>query len=157
MSVARACGRAVVACRGVRAFTLIETMLVVAIVGALASVALPGYAGYVQRSRILEAVARLADAAARMEQYFLDVRTYVAADGSCGIPPPASGSGEAFTLTCTATTSSFVYTARGRADKGMSAFSYAIDETGAKKTVALPANWQRSADCWTIRADGSCA
>jgi hypothetical protein len=38
----------------------------------------------------------------------------------------------------------------------MSAFAYSIDEVGAKATVSVPPTWQRTADCWTIRADGSC-
>ena len=53
-------------------FTLLETMVVVAIVAVLAAVAVPSYAGYVKRSHILEAVARLSDARARMEDYFQD-------------------------------------------------------------------------------------
>lgn len=139
------------------AFTLIETMIVVAIVATLATVAVPGYARYVQRSRILDAVARLADASARMNDRFLDTRTYIDADGNCAIAPPATGTVDAFTLGCTATASTFVYTASGRSDKGMSAFTYAIDETGAKRTISVPPAWSRSADCWTIRADGLCA
>ena len=46
-----------------RGFTLLEMMIVVAIVAMLAAIALPSYAGYVKRSRILEAVTRLSDAA----------------------------------------------------------------------------------------------
>jgi type IV pilus assembly protein PilE len=138
-------------------FTLIEAMIVVAIVATLATIAVPGYAAYVQRGRILEAVARLADASARMQEYFLDERTYLDASGACAIASGTGTSADAFTLTCTATASTFVYTATGRTDKGMSAFVYAIDESGAKKTVSLPAGWSRSGDCWTIRADGLCA
>lgn len=129
----------------------------VAIIATLATIAVPGYAGYVQRGRILEAVARLADASARMQEYLLDERTYLDGAGACGIAPGTSTSSDAFTLTCTATANSFVYAATGRTDKGMDAFAYAIDESGAKKTLSLPAGWSRSADCWTIRADGSCA
>jgi type IV pilus assembly protein PilE len=143
--------------RTAQGFTLIETMIVIAIIAVLAAVAVPGYASYVQRSRVLEAVARLVDAAARMDQHFLDARTYLSLDGSCGVAPPASTRSDAFTLSCTATTSTFLYSANGRADKGMSAFAYTIDETGAKKTIGVPANWLRSADCWTISADGTCA
>jgi prepilin-type N-terminal cleavage/methylation domain-containing protein len=143
--------------RGARAFTLIETMIVVAIVATLATIAVPGYAGYVQRSRILEAAARLSDAAARMQERFQDERTFVDASGACAVTPPASGTSDAFALTCTATGSTFVYTATGRADKGMDAFTYAIDDTGARTTISVPSGWARSADCWTMRADGSCA
>ena len=143
--------------RRLRAFTLIETMTVVAIVATLATIAVPGYADYVKRSRILEAAARLSDAAARMQEHFLDERTFVDATGACAIAPPASAAADAFALTCTATSAAFVYTASGRADKGMSAFSYTIDETGARTTISVPSGWARSADCWTTRADGACA
>jgi len=138
-------------------FTLIEAMIVVAIVALLAAIAVPGYASYVQRSRILEAVSRLADARARMEDYFQDARSYVDASGTCGVAPPGATSGDAFDLSCSATSSTFVYMASGRADHGMASFTYAVDETGAQTTVSLPAGWSRRTDCWTIRADGLCA
>ena len=31
-----------------------------------------------------------------------------------------------------------------------------FDEAGAQATVSVPSGWQRTADCWTLRADGSC-
>ena len=139
-----------------RAFTLIETMIVVAIVATLATIALPSYADYVRRGRLLEAVARLADARTRMEAYFLDERSYVDAGGACGAPP-AGATADAFTLACAATATTFVYSATGRGDKGMASFAYAIDHTGAQSTVTLPPGWVKTADCWTIRADGLCA
>ncbi len=137
-------------------FTLLEIMLVVAIIATLAGIAVPSYADYVRRSRILDAVARLADARARMEEYFLDQRSYVDAAGRCGVPPPAGTAGDAFALACEASTTAYTYTATGLADKGMTAFVYTIDQAGAKTTVSLPAGWSRGTDCWTIRADGLC-
>ncbi|HSU43818.1 MAG TPA: type IV pilin protein [Casimicrobiaceae bacterium] len=142
---------------GSSAFTLIETMVVVAIVAVLAAVALPSYAGYVTRSRILEAVARLSDARARMEDYFQDERTYLDGAGHCGAPPPAMISADAFILSCSATATTYTYTATGTATKAMSGFVFSVDQTGARSTVAVPPGWLRAADCWTIRADGLCA
>ena len=140
-----------------RAFTLIETLIVVAIIATLATLAVPGYAGYVQRSRILEGAARLSDAAARMQEHFLDERTFVDASGNCAIAPPAIAPADAFALACSATATTFVYTATGRGEKGMASFAYAIDETGTRSTLAVPSAWVRSDDCWTMRADGTCA
>jgi type IV pilus assembly protein PilE len=139
-----------------RGFTLLEAMLVVAIIATLAAIAVPSYADYVRRSRILDAVARLADARARMEEYFLDQRSYVDATGRCGVPPPAGTAGDAFALACEGSPAAYTYTATGLAAKGMAAFAYAIDQAGAKTTVSLPAGWSRGTDCWTIRADGLC-
>jgi type IV pilus assembly protein PilE len=141
--------------RTIRAFTLLEMMIVVAIVAILAAVALPSYAAYVQRSRILDAVTRLSDARARMEDYFLDERAYVDASGRCGFLPSASAT-DAFIVQCEATATSFIVTATGMAAKGMTDFIYSIDQSGTKTTLGVPRGWSRSADCWTIRQDGFC-
>jgi hypothetical protein len=42
------------------------------------------------------------------------------------------------------------------ADKGMEGFAYTIDQTGARTTASVPADWSRTPDCWTIRPDGLC-
>jgi len=137
-------------------FTMLETMIVVAIVAILAAVALPSYAGYVKRAHILEAVARLSDARERMEDYFQDARSYVDGDGRCGVPPASGSAADTFALTCTATATTYTYTAAGLRAKGMDAFVFTIDQSGAKATVSVPPGWLRTADCWTIRADGLC-
>src|SRR5689334_15217865 len=131
-------------------------MFVVAIVATLAAVALPSYADHVKRGRILEAVARLSDGRARMEEFFLDQRSYLDAGGHCGAPPSATTAADAFAVTCEATATTFTYTAAGVAAKGMAPFVYTIDQAGIKATVSLPGGWSRSSGCWTVRADGSC-
>src|SRR5437763_3189016 len=55
-------------------FTLLELMIVVAIVAVLASIALPNYSDYVKRGKIMEATTGLSDFRQRYEQYFLDTR-----------------------------------------------------------------------------------
>ena len=137
-------------------YTLLELMVVVAIIATLAAIALPSYAAYVQRSRILDAVTRLADIRARMEDYFQDERLYVDGTGHCGVTPIASAT-DSFAVQCEATATTFTVTATGRESKGMTGFVYTIDQSGAKVTVSVPRGWLRSADCWTIRQDGFCA
>jgi type IV pilus assembly protein PilE len=136
-------------------FTLLEMMVVVALVAILAGVALPSYSAYLQRSRIVDAVMRLSDTRARMEDYFQDERSYVDAAGRCGaLPDPAAT--DSFTVRCEGTTTTYSITATGIAAKGMASFTYAIDQAGAKATVSLPSGWVRAAACWTIRQDGFC-
>jgi type IV pilus assembly protein PilE len=145
--------------RGIRhrGFTLTELMIAVAIVGVLAAIAVPQYSSYIMRSRILDAFSKLSDYRTRMEQYFLDRRTYLDDSGGCGIAPASlAGAADSFQVACTATARSYIYTATGIGNKGMGPFVYTIDETGTRVTVSLPAGWRRTADCWTIRADGSC-
>ncbi|HLX30698.1 MAG TPA: type IV pilin protein [Casimicrobiaceae bacterium] len=137
-------------------FTMLETMIVVAIVAILAAVALPSYASYVQRARIVEAVARLSDAYVRMNEYFEDQRSYVDGAGRCGVDASTPASPDGFVLSCTASATSFTYTATGIAAKGMDGFAFTIDERGSRATLSVPANWTRTADCWTNRPDGSC-
>ena len=139
-----------------RGFSMIELLAVVSIIAILAGIAVPQYRAYVQRSRLVDALTRLADARARMEQFFLDRRAYVDDAGHCGVPPPAATGADAFALNCEATASTYTYTATGLAAKGMAAFAYAIDQSGQKATVAAPGGWTIQPDCWTIRQDGLC-
>ena len=51
-------------------FTLIELMIVIAIVGILAAIALPAYQDYIVRSKISEAMAGLAEAKTTAAEYY---------------------------------------------------------------------------------------
>ena len=51
-------------------FTLIELMIVVAIVGILAAIALPAYQDYTIRSKVTEGLARLAEAKTSVSEFY---------------------------------------------------------------------------------------
>lgn len=59
-----------------RGFTLVEMLVVVAIVTVLATVAVPVYRDQLIRSRRADAQALLMDVAARQESYYRDNRTF---------------------------------------------------------------------------------
>jgi len=61
----------------VRGFTLIELMIVVAVVAILAAVAIPSYAEHVRKSRRAQAKADLVEVAQLMERYHTVQNTYV--------------------------------------------------------------------------------
>jgi type IV pilus assembly protein PilE len=137
-------------------FTLLEVMIVVAIVGILAAIALPNYADYIKRGKIIEATTRLSEARTKLEQFYLDNRTYA---GGCAEPPQALGDlggHSAFSLACVSAATTYTVTATGVPAQGMDvAFVYTIDQTNAKNSTG-PAGWAAGAGCWATRKDGSC-
>ncbi len=77
-------------------FTLIEVMIVVAIIGILAAVAYPNYTEYVKRGARSDAMAILLDAANKQEQFFVDNRSY--ADDLSDIGVPSASENGYFTI-----------------------------------------------------------
>jgi type IV pilus assembly protein PilE len=139
-------------------FTLIEILIVVAVVGILMSIAYPSYRDYVVRSKIAEAVAQLSDMRVKMEQYYQDNRDYTnACQGGTVAPLPASPTVKYFTYTCPVkNTTAFTVQAAGDAAQGMDGFLYTIDQAGNR--ITLTTGWGTCANtpCWVLRKDCSC-
>lgn len=121
-------------------FTLIELMVVVAIVGILAAVAVPRYRDFVRRAAVTEATTFLADLRTKQEQYFLDNRAYGGASG-CGTAMPTTGKYFALSCTFTAAGGTYTITATGRTGTSGESFTYTIDQDGTQVTTALPSDW----------------
>lgn len=103
-------------------FTLIELMIVVAIMGALAALAVYSYSSYVARGQRANAQQVMTNIASRQQQYLLDARQFTATIGSGGLGFSADG------WTCGATCTSTRYT-----------ISVAVDNTATPPTFAITA------------------
>ncbi len=68
-------------------FTLVELMLVVAIIGILAAVALPAYQDYITRSRAAEGLALTATAKQAVKEYYDRWGVLPADNTRAGLPP----------------------------------------------------------------------
>jgi prepilin-type N-terminal cleavage/methylation domain-containing protein len=62
-------------------FTLVEMMVVVAIIGILSAIAIPSFRGYIQRSRTAEAVRFLGEIRQRQESYRAEFGVYCSVSG----------------------------------------------------------------------------
>ena len=148
-----------------RAFTLIELMIVVAIIAILAAIAVPLYSDYILRARLTDATDALLAMQANMERYYQDNRTYQAftsaQQGAAVVQPPCTAglpgtSAGTFTLSCL-NTSNTAYTVQAQGSGATQGFTYTINQQGVRATKALPANWGATCDtAWIIKRGQSC-
>ncbi len=77
--------------RRTQGFTILELMIVVAIVAILASIAWPSYQEYVRRGKRADAEALMLGIASREQQYMLAAREYTDVVGIGGLNATAQG------------------------------------------------------------------
>ncbi|HFC1858050.1 TPA: pilin, partial [Neisseria gonorrhoeae] len=77
-----------------KGFTLIELMIVIAIVGILAAVALPAYQDYTARAQVSEAILLAEGQKSAVTEYYLNHGTWPKDNGSAGVASSSSIKGK---------------------------------------------------------------
>jgi type IV pilus assembly protein PilE len=145
---------------GASGFTLIELMIVVAVVAILGTVAISGYINSVRKSRRTEARTALLDLASREERFMSTNSTYSNAPsdlGYTGSLPLTVGSGyyriaiPVLNAATSAAPATFTLTAtpvpgKGQ-DKDAPCQSFSVDSTG-KQSALNSGNTDSTSTCW---------
>jgi type IV pilus assembly protein PilE len=133
-----------------KGFTLIELMIVVAVIAILASIGIPAYGDYVTRGKLVDATAQLSDGRIKLEQYYQDNRTY-ADVGAINSPCPPTT--KYFTISCQNLTDS-TYTIVAQGKNQLTGFDYSIDQANVKQSTTP---WGDGTTCWIMRKGDSCS
>ncbi len=129
-------------------FTLLELMIVVTIIGILASIAYPAYQDSVRKARRAEAKSALVEAANSMERYYTQNGSYTGAVAGTTFSStvPTNGQGTIFyNLTLASTTTTFTITATPTAAQSdPQCANLSLTQTNAKGETGTGT----VADCW---------
>lgn len=80
-----------------KGFTLIELMIVVAIIGILAAIALPAYQDYTKRARVAEGLSLAGGAKTAVTEYFSSQGALPTTNAEAGLPTASSINGGSVT------------------------------------------------------------
>jgi len=117
-------------------FTLIELMIVVAIIGILAAVALPAYQDYTTRAKVTEGIGLAAAAKSAVSEYYVSQATMPTSNAQAGLEPTISSN---YVQTVTVGTSGIITVA----------FNPTTSGVGSTNTMQFAPTAQNGSIDWT--------
>lgn len=138
-------------------FTLIELMVVLAIVAILSSLAYPSYRDYILRGQLVDATNALSAFRANMERYYQDNRTYLSTGGftsPCLLPAAQRTVGN-FLVSCSAGPTDTAYTLQAVGSGPVTGFTFTVDQQDNRTTVA-PGTWGNCNIRWILKRGQPC-
>lgn len=122
-----------------KGFTLIELMIVVAVIGVLAAIAVPQYQNYVAKGELASALSSVTALKTNVEEHIANNGSTPIDDTNVGVIPPTNGA------TITATGSD-----------GGASLAYAFGSTGSAKVTGSTLTLAKASDtgAWTCTITG---
>ncbi|AKH37407.1 MULTISPECIES: pilin [Nitrosomonas] len=131
-----------------KGFTLIELMIVVAIIGILAAVAIPSYQTYTKKARFSEVVAAAAPLKLGIETCFQDKRDMTnCTNGANGVPAAVGANGyvQSGTVGGNAELTAAITMKAAKDKDGLNEETYIL--TGTAATKDSPIQWVKTGSC----------
>ncbi|MFG6207137.1 type IV pilin protein [Pseudomonas retamae] len=126
-----------------RGFTLIEIMIVIAIIGIVITIAAPSYTEYLKKGRRAEVVSLLSEQAQILERFYTRNNVYTGVTG-------LSAGNDFYTLTPTITDQTFVLTATRKSGTSMATDKcgdFTLTNTGVR-SMNNATTGLTTRDCW---------
>jgi type IV pilus assembly protein PilE len=142
-----------------KGFTLIELMIVVAVVGILTMVAYPSYRDSIIRGQLTDGTNGLSAMRAQMERYYQDNRTY-ASTGTfvtpCAVTDATTRTFGNFVVSCSVDPDATSFTLQAVGSGPTNGFTFKIDQQEVKSTSAAPTGWTTCTGKWLTRKGQTC-
>ena len=136
-------------------FTLIELMIVLAIIAVLAAIAMPNYNDSVRRAQLVESGNVHSDWRVKLEQFYQDNRAYGTAGTTCGVANPSASVIRYFTYTCVTAadlsgTAAQTYTITATGAGPVVGYDYTINSANQRRTTNY-AGTASTKTCWLVK------